>query len=172
MTTFAPAIKRGGLLAPMIPSEGIGPDAGEVAKRIEAIRQHFWQAITLRSLTEQSWIELANAAHEAATPNWDGCGARQIDPLAYQEAEKFLNALPTTTPVPEVSVDPDGEVSVSWNVDSDWVFSVSIGPRGRLSYAGRFGTSKAYGTEWFTNEIPAPVLDSVARLFSARRHAS
>jgi len=169
MTTLAPAIKRGGLLAPMTPSEGIGPDAGEVARRLEVVCQHFWQAVTLRNLTEQSWIELANAAHEAATPNWDGYGAKQIDPLAYLEAEKFLNALPTTTPMPDVTVDPDGEVSVSWNVDPEWTFSVSIGPRGRLSYAGMFGTSKAYGTEWFANEIPAPVLDGISRLYSGRR---
>ena len=75
--------------------------------------------------------------------------------------------------MPDVSVDPDGEVAVSWNVDSNWIFSVSIGPTGRLSYAGLFGTGKAYGTEWFLNEIPEAVLDNITRLFTTRRpHAA
>ena len=172
MTTLATAMKRGGLLAPMTPSRGVGPDAAAMAERIDKVCQHFWESVTLRRVTELGWIELADAAHEAASPNWDGYGARKIDPLAYREAERFLGTLPTMTPVPDVSVDPDGEVSISWNLDPDWVFSVSIGPTGRLSYAGLFGTSKAYGTEWFTNDIPEAVLDGITRLFATRRHAS
>jgi hypothetical protein len=172
MTTLAAAMKRGGLLAPMTPSRGIGPDAVAVAERIDEVCQHLWESVTLRRVTELGWIELADAAQEAALPNWDGYGAKKIDPGAYRAAEKFLGTLPTTTPVPDVSVDPDGEVSISWNRDRDWVFSVSVGPNGRLSYAGLFGTSKAYGTEWFTNEIPEAVLDSITRLFAARRHSA
>ena len=172
MTALATAMKRGGLLAPMVPSSGIGTDAAIVAERIDKVCQHLWESVTLRRVTELGWIELADAAHDAAVQNWDGYGARKIDPLAYREAERFLGALPTTTPVPDVSVDPDGEVSISWNVEPDWVFSVSIGPSGRLSYAGLFGTSKAYGTEWFANEIPEAVLDSITRLLAARRHAA
>lgn len=172
MTTFAVDMKRGGLLAPLTPSRGVGPDAAIVAERIDQVCRHFWESITLRRVTELAWIELVEAAHEAAALNWDGYGAKPIDPLAYREARRFLATLPTTTPVPDVSVDPDGEVSISWNLEPDWVFSVSIGPSGRLSYAGLFGTSKVHGTEWFTNEIPESVLDGMTRLFAGRLHAS
>ncbi len=167
MTAIAMPGKRSGLLAPLVPSQGIGPDANAVAERIERVCEHLWEAITLRHVAESTWIELADIAQQATVPNWDGYGARAIDVRAYVQAERFLSALPTTTPVPDVSVDPDGEVSVSWNLDSDWVFSVSIGPTGRLSYAGLFGTSKAYGTEWFLNEIPEAVLDGLTRLFKS-----
>ena len=161
MTALATPTKRGGLLAPLVPSEGIGPDASTVAHRIEQICEHLWEALTLRRMTESAWIELAEAAQEAGVQNWDGYGARAIEPGAYQQAERFLSALPTTTPMPDVSVDPDGEVAVSWNLDSNWIFSVSIGPTGRLSYAGLFGTGRACGTEWFLNEIPEAVLDNI-----------
>ena len=168
MTALATAIKRGGLLAPLAPSQGISSDASTVKQRIEQICEHFLEALSLRHVAESAVIELAEAAKEAAVRDWDGYGAHAIDPLAYHQAERFLRALPTTTPVPDVSVDPDGEVAISWNEGSDWVFSVSIGPTGKLSYAGLFGTGKAYGTEWFSNEIPVAVLDNLTRLFTSR----
>lgn len=168
MSTLASALKGGGLLAPMTVSRGVGPDADAVKQRIGEVCEHLWESVTLRRVTEMAWVELADAASEAANPNWDGYGAKPVDPLAYRQAERFLVALPTTTPVPDVSVDPDGEVSISWNIEPDWVFSVSIGARGRLSYAGLFGTSKAYGTEWLITEIPQSVLGSIARLFASR----
>lgn len=168
MTAIATSTKRGGLLAPLVPSHGIGPDASMVAERIVQVCQHFWEALTLRHVAESASMELEEVASEATGPNWDGYGAQPIDRRAVQQAERFLSALPTTTPVPEISVDPDGEVAISWNLDSNWVFSVSVGPSGRLSYAGLFGTSKAYGTEWFFDEIPEAILDNIARLFKAR----
>lgn len=168
MSTLASALKSGGLLTPMAVSRGVGPVADIVERRIGEVCEHLWESVTLRHVTEMAWVELADAASEAAIPNWDGYGAKPVDPLAYREAERFLAALPTTTPVPDVSVDPDGEVSISWNTEPDWVFSVSIGATGRLSYAGLFGTSKAHGTEWFITEIPQTVLGCITRLFASR----
>lgn len=164
----ATATRRSGLLSPLVPSEGVGPDASAVADLIGRVCVHLWEALTVRHVAESGSAELAAVAKDASAPNWDGYGARAIDPRAYQEAERFLSALPTTTPVPEISVDPDGEVAISWNLDPNWVFSVSIGPAGRLSYAGLFGMSKAYGTEWFFNEIPEAILDNIARVFAHR----
>lgn len=168
MSTLASALKSGGLLAPMTVSRGVGPDADTVKQRIGKVCDHMWESVTLRRVTEAAWVELADAASEAASRNWDGYGAKRVDPFAYHQAERFLAALPTTTPVPNVSVDRDGEVSVSWNIEPDWVFSVSIGATGRLSYAGLFGTSKAHGTEWFITEIPQAVLGCITRLFTSR----
>jgi len=152
----------------LVPSEGIGPDASVVAERIKRICDHLKEALSLRRVAESASVELEEVASEAASPNWDGYGAQAVDPRTVQEAKRLLDALPTTTPVPEVSADPDGEVAISWNLDSSWVFSVSVGPSGRLSYAGLFGTSKAYGTEWFLDEIPEAILDNISRLFKAR----
>ena len=168
MTVIAIPGKRSGLLAPLIPSRGLGPDASTVARRIEQVCEHLWESLSLRHVAESGWLELAEVAQVASTVNWDGYGAKPIDTGAYLQAERFFSALPTTTPVPDVSVDPDGEVALSWNLDPDWVFSVSVGKTGRLSYAGLFGTSKAYGTEWFLDEIPEAVLDGLERLFSTR----
>lgn len=167
MTALAGVVKCGGLLAPLAPSRSVSSDAEKVQERIGEICDHFWEPFSLRHVAETAFMELINVAKEAISPNWDGCGARPIDARAFAQAIAFLNALPTTTKVPEISVDPDGEVSVSWDERSDWIFSVSIGPTGRLSYAGKFGDSKAHGTEWFFDEIPKGVLDNIARLSSA-----
>jgi len=168
MSTLASTLTSGGLLAPMTVSRGVGPDADAVKQRIGEVCEHLWESVSLRRVTEMAWVELADAASEASIANWDGYGAKAVDPLAYREAERFLAALPTTTPVPDVSVDPDGEVSISWNTEADWVFSVSIGGTGRLTYAGLFGTGKAHGTEWFITHIPAAVLGGITRVFASR----
>ena len=110
MTAIAIPGKRSGLLAPLVPSEGVGPDATTVAERIERVCEHLWEPLTLRRVAEAAWVELAETAQDATVPNWDGYGARAIDARAYMQAERFLSALPTMTPVPDVSVDPDGEV--------------------------------------------------------------
>ncbi|MGB7218158.1 MAG: hypothetical protein WBD07_05070 [Vicinamibacterales bacterium] len=103
-----------------------------------------------------------------ATANWDGYGARPLDRRAYLAALRFLQALPTTTPVPDVSVDPDGEVDVLWYISPTRTLSVSIGPAGRLTYAALFGDTRSYGTEWFVNEIPQAILLNLSLVIGAR----
>jgi hypothetical protein len=102
----------------------------------------------------------------AAAPNWDGYGASPLDPRSAEQAVRFIQALPTTVPVPDVSVDPDGEVDLLWQLDPTRTISVSVGPNGRLTYAALMGMAQSYGTEWLANEIPQPILDSLTRVLN------
>jgi hypothetical protein len=168
MTALATRLKLGGLLAPMPSSAGVSTEAGVLCEHVSETRRHFFESVVLRTLAEEALAELDGARREARSENWDGYGGRPLDARAYRQAVRFLTQLPTTTPIPAISSDPDGEVEVSWNCGPRWVFSVSIGPNGRLTYAGLFGTSKVYGTEWMGAETPRPVLEGVGRLFAAR----
>jgi hypothetical protein len=84
-------------------------------------------------------------------------------------AAKFIQALPTTVPVPDVSADPDGEVDLLWQMEPMRTISVSVGPNGRLTYAALIGTAQIYGTEWLSDEIPQPILDSLTRVLASTR---
>jgi len=168
MTALAATLKSGGLLSPLPSSSGVSTEARTLRDRVSDTRRHLCESLALRTLAEVALAELDEARGEAQSENWDGYAGRPLDPRAYAQAGRFLTALPTTTPIPAISSDPDGEVEVSWNRAPRWVFSVSIGPTGRLTYAGLFGNSRAYGTEWLGAEIPRPVLENVARLFASR----
>jgi hypothetical protein len=98
-------------------------------------------------------------------PDWDGYGAAPVTPQARAAAEEFLGALPTTWPPPEMAADPDGEISFEWARDPHWVFSVSVSPEGRLSYAGLFGVNRVHGAESFVGQLPQAIVDNLVRFF-------
>jgi hypothetical protein len=77
--------------------------------------------------------------------------------------------LPISVPPPQVEVDDDGEIAFEWYRDDHWNFSVSVGPRGTLSYAGLFGETTAYGTERISDEFPENISRNLVRLFEEAR---
>jgi len=166
MTAIAIHPKRGGIFAALIPSAGIGPAADAVDERVTEVQRHFAESVSLRKVVDPTFAALIEVAGAAATANWDGYGARPVNARAYAQARRFLTVLPTTTPIPDIAVDPDGEIAITWQAAPRLVFSVSVGAEGRLTYAGLFGESKTHGTEWLRAELPQEVLDGIAKVFA------
>lgn len=164
MTVLAASIKRGGLLMPVQSSSAYGGVARILAEELQNAWGALAESLAVRKTTVAAISELRQAQALASKANWDGYGARPLDQRAYVHAVRFLQALPTTTPIPDVSVDPDGEIDVLWHVNSKRTFSVSVGPSGRLTYSGLFGDTQSFGTEWLSNEIPQTILLSLSRV--------
>jgi hypothetical protein len=113
-----------------------------------------------------TWDKIRNASAEAADNDWDGYGARPANMMAVDHALRFLRYVPAGLPDPDVSIDPDGEVSLEWYRAPRKTFSVSIGRDGRLSYAGLFGGSTLHGTEaYFADELPGEIRSGLRRVF-------
>lgn len=110
--------------------------------------------------------DLMEAASEAGIDNWDSYGAARVAAGALYFAQDVLCAIPETWPSPEVGVDPDGDVSLEWSEAPDRVLTVSIDEQGVLHYAGLFGDSKTYGTEWFLGQLPPAIVGNLERLYS------
>jgi hypothetical protein len=113
----------------------------------------------------QSAAALEAACAEAATDNWDGYGAQAVTYGVKIRAQEFLDALPAGVPLPTIAADPDGEVAFEWYVGPRQVFSVSIGSRYEVAYAGIFGANMTHGTEYFMDELPASVMENLRRLY-------
>ena len=107
---------------------------------------------------------LEDEFRRACSMNWDGYGALPADPFSYNYAGEFLRLLPSHVPNPEISVDPDGEISMEWDCGPRNVFSVSVGRDGTLTYAGLFGYNKAHGTEIYSGHIPANISTNLNRV--------
>jgi hypothetical protein len=140
---------------------GSSPEAKKIEAHLREVVFHFRR----RAERDRAFSELERIVRLGRDPNWDGYDAVAIDPTLSQLACRFLNALPSVFPTPEVGLDPDGEISFSWIVSRERQLHVSLSSLAVLSYAGLFGgTARAHGQEDFDDSIPDPIIHAIHRL--------
>ena len=87
-----------------------------------------------------------------------------VTPEVTQMAIDFASLLPLTVKLPEISADPDGEISFDWASASGKMFSVSVSSSGTLSYAGWFGEdSRVHGSEKLVGGVPEEILRGIQK---------
>ena len=143
-----------------IRNTGASPESRQLQAQLEKLFRHFrGRGERLRAIGE-----LDEAYSQGRADNWDEYGAQSVSKETYVTAFRFLEALPSAVPSPEISLDPDGEINFEWN-NAGKIFSASIGETGVLSYAGVFGTNlTAHGTEIFDDTIPEAIIQNIKRL--------
>jgi hypothetical protein len=115
----------------------------------------------VKSKLDRTWVD-------ASVDGWDGYGAKGVSSATYGNARAFLETLPTTTPMPDVVPEPDGEIAFEWDYGPWRILSVSVGPTGLLSYAALYGrTSKVHGTEQLIDKLPGAIAVCLDRLVAA-----
>ena len=100
----------------------------------------------------------------AQVDDWDGEGSARVEPSTYGYASQFILLLPSTSPLPEIMPDTDGEILFEWDQGHRLVFSVSVGRDGTLTFAGLFGHAKIHGIEHLREALPLAVSDSLGRI--------
>ena len=87
-----------------------------------------------------------------------------VDLDTVRAATQFAYSLPRFGPIPEVSADPDGEISFDWAGPSGEMFSVSVSKQNRLAYAGWFGEkSRIHGIEQLAEGCPQQIVRGIER---------
>jgi hypothetical protein len=152
-----------GLMAPAR-STAQSDSAKTIDKLREKIRGERLTSYVMSNATEQILAELNEVLSEASREGWDGYGARPLNPDAYYFAKTFLNNLPSTAPLPEVSADTDGEVALDWIFGERKALTVSIGPTGRCTFAWMLGQRVYRGTDWIDDEIPEEIVSALGKL--------
>ena len=117
---------------------------------------------------EDSYLiqEIQGLYREYSENNWDGYGADRISPGAYLEAKKVAGLLPPDLPVPDVMPEPNGNIAFEWYRSKRYIFVLSVEGSSVINYAGLSGrVSKVHGSEHFTDEIPASILERIHNLF-------
>jgi len=116
--------------------------------------------------TDLALEELEKVYEECSEANWDGYGAMPISRETYSEARKLLRMMPSSLPRPDISAEPDGEITFEWYKEKYSVFVISVGGNNLITYAGLFGKSnKIHGTEYFADELPEIIHHCIRRLF-------
>ncbi|MBI4503773.1 MAG: hypothetical protein HY700_21755 [Gemmatimonadetes bacterium] len=140
-----------------------------VSREADVLQEKWGSLLSDRSVTSLFVADeaLASVFKQASTRNWDGYGAAPVSLAACERAQRFLDALPGTVPVPEIGADPDGEIAFEWRLSPRQVFSVSVGAGYEVAYAGLFGAGRTHGTEFFIDELPNAVMDNLRRLYGS-----
>ena len=145
---------------------GVSEDARRLQKQIADILENLEQSETIGGHFRETQQLLDKATEECFVDNWDDYGAKAIDEISYGKAIYFSRLLPPNIPVPEIYIDPDGEVTFEWYTGPRQVFFLSIGSNNELVYAGLFGANKTHGVEYLDDELPGTILDNINRVFS------
>jgi hypothetical protein len=128
----------------------------------------------LRRLTADALSALALQSHAQAALN-DLYSLQQEAPEmgltlttdALETSKRFLLAWPKTMPMPELTLDTDGEVVLDWIGPHKDMVTVSLRDDGRISYAAHLGARRRkHGTEAFDDAVPEAVLDAVRSAFA------
>jgi len=126
------------------------------------------EASHIKRLLKESWEHYLEPRLELLLPEIESLVSDEtsvpIDPDTIQAAKQFAYCLPRFGPLPEVSTDPDGEISFDWLAPSGKMFSVSVNKHRRLAYAGWFGEkSRIHGIEQLAESCPQEILRGIAR---------
>lgn len=155
MMPFLAALGNSGGLCLAAPNAGMSQEAIQMQEFLDRLRNDE-TSITFGSRRRKLLGAIAEAELEEEKQ-------RRTLRAARPYAERLLDSLKTSWPEPEVDVDPDGEVCFEWSRGRNWVFSISIGEGGRLSYASLLGSSTTHGTEYLVGTIPETIAAALDR---------
>lgn len=105
--------------------------------------------------------ELENLAEECAHENWDGYGAAPVSSNTILNAAKVVKAIPEGIPIPSLSAEPDGHVTLEWCFPPSRIMSISVAPNGSLHYAAMIDENRTYGTEVFSGAVPEVITELI-----------
>jgi hypothetical protein len=114
----------------------------------QVLRRKWAQERNYLKGSASDWFPSVEAAlrvirDECQIADWDGQGAVAITDEVISLAKKVVAALfalvAKSTPPPDVIPEADGEICISWSVDSERLLSLSIGAHGKMNFAGQFG---------------------------------
>jgi hypothetical protein len=134
-------------------SAGVSDVARQVKRSLEESLGHYLEPGLERLLPEIENLRVVSDENPIA-----------VDPGTIGAAELFAYSLPRFGPMPEVSADPDGEISFDWIGPSGRMFSVSVNKQNRLAYAGWFGEkSRIHGIEQLAESCPQQIVRGIEK---------
>jgi hypothetical protein len=151
-----------------------GPIALDWSFNREDLRWNFGSAAgTPSPISDQRRRDLLTALLSALSgadePGWDGYKAKRASSDAFIYALRLLDMLPSSTPLPEIAVDTDGDIALDWDRGARRVFSVRVSRNGTIYYAGLVDYDTFHGSLQLREDIPSAILEGIGRVISGSR---
>jgi hypothetical protein len=111
--------------------------------------------------------ELLNAYTSAKAPGWYAGEGEPVSSETFEEAKRFLEALPRSYAPTEVYPEPDGDLAFEWHEPYGRTVIVSFDGKGRAIFVVRFSESdKCSGQVPFTGNVSEVILFHLKRFFA------
>lgn len=88
-----------------------------------------------------------------------------VSTAAVVRVRQLTDQLPAALPMPDIAIDPDGEISLDWVVASARMLSISVGESDRLAWAWLDGSERTHGVFQFRNSLPEWMLVKLREFF-------
>jgi hypothetical protein len=88
-----------------------------------------------------------------------------VDVRIFSRARDLMDTLPHGFAIPEVGLDPDGEIALDWMREDRTMVSLSVGASGALSYAAILRDRTAHGIIEFGDGFPAALTELLRNLY-------
>src|SRR3972149_115576 len=108
-----------------------------VQDSVDEIRQRFQESYELGMIGKGICDELNQVFTECQEKGWDGYQAKPISIRSYLNADRFLKALVPMIEAPSIGAEPDGQITVEWYRNPQWLLSISFDPESKIHYAAR-----------------------------------
>lgn len=137
-------------------------EAGAIADNATSISKALEESEALFGAKCSALDALREIAIECRSDDWDSYGATAVSETALMMTERLIRTLPDDVALPEISPEPDGELSLDWTPSDTRTFSLSIGNGRRFSYAWIDGTDRGHGVASIVgNNLPTRLLRDV-----------
>jgi hypothetical protein len=144
--------------------EGVSEESQKISGMISSIASQ--QRILASFRWRDSLLdEISQISQSCDKQGWDGYDAEPISPESVIRAAQLIELLPISIQTPDVVPEPSGDISLEWRADHQKHFSLGVSGLS-IVYAGIFGgSSKAYGEERFSRDLPSTVLEILTSYF-------
>jgi hypothetical protein len=102
--------------------------------------------------------------NSCSAKNWDGYDAMPVKKKGLDAVRSIIESLPTEIPMPSISAEPAGFLTLEWYKSPCRTLSVSVDPDGWLHYAGLYGLNRRYGTFELTPVFPEELIQHIREL--------
>ena len=144
---------------------GVSDEAVRLSNDFACLYAHQESAESLFGQKSQLISDLRAIAADCAQDDWDDYGAKAVSNTVILRAEAFIRALPESISTPEISAEPDGQVSFDWLSSRTRTFTLSVNPTNRLAYAWIDGANRGNAAEVFERgTLPSRLLNELQHI--------
>lgn len=159
------SVGNASLLPPAPQHAAVADEAGVIREKALDVSKHIERSWVLFGSKKDALDRLYELAAECAEADWDGYDAEAVSQSAVEHSAYFIRRLPEDLPLPEISVEPDGEIALDWSPTPTQTFSVSVGATDRIACAWVNGTEHGHAVAYSNNgEIPSRILQEIQRI--------
>lgn len=146
-------------------NSAVSDEAAAVRHIASCVLEREESSVALFGSKAGAFSELAALSTECAMDNWDGYGANAVSQQALQLAQEIIRSLPDDVPMPSLSIEPDGCISLDWMPSRSRTFTLSAGTSDRLPYAWIDGTDRGHAIARFADgQLPPRIIQEIHRI--------